>query len=173
MRFDNLRSGSGAPAQAASRWVWGVADAAGRGPGLGEGRPGALSHGHTYLRSSGGTAWASRMLLLAVEASWEPAVNPAPSCAQGLLHVPCFCLSSWLGCCTQSPCKGRQSHAKGHVQDPSPHQGLFPQSHLRVGKALEKGGEWGGRQGWVGILPGESATRAGGDSYGVNANGLT
>lgn len=31
-----------------------------------------------------------------------------------------------------------------------------------------KGGSWGGRQGWVGILPGESATRVGGDSYGVN-----
>lgn len=103
LRFDNLRSGSGVPAQAASRWIWGVADAAGRGPGLGEGQPGALSHGHAYLRSSGGTAWASRMPLLAVEASWEPAVNPAPSCSQGLLHIPCSCLSSWLGCCTQSP----------------------------------------------------------------------
>ena len=88
LRFDNLRSGSGAPAQAASRWVWGVADGAGRGPGLGERRPGALSRGHMYLWSSGGMAWASRMLLLAVEASWEPAVNPASSCSQGLLHVP-------------------------------------------------------------------------------------
>lgn len=35
-------------------------------------------------------------------------------------------------------------------------------------QSFGKGRSWGGRQGWVGIFPGESATLVGGDSYGVN-----
>lgn len=74
------------------------------------------------------------MLALAVETSWEPAVDPAPPAPlSGALHPPCSCLLPRLGGCC--PYTTNESPAKREAE-------LCKAPALTVGSSPVSSGSW-------------------------------